>query len=178
MQNYKKITNIPYFLALFKNSTSIYTWITSKVSTLRSLHFRFFFIIQFQKNIFLLGNHLLCFLSFATHIGGLPLLLWYRLADSFLFNFHNFTYFVHKIWKLWKQNKGLFSKKNYILFTIKVPQMWSLWIPLWSGMHYNWTFAIIVYDFEFQPWKMQPTSIGNYDPTFVIVSVFHDPWLK
>ncbi len=45
-------------------------------------------------------------------------------------------------------------------------------------MHYNWTFAKIVYDFEFQPWKTQPTSFGNFDPTFVIVSVFHDPWLK
>lgn len=113
MQNYKKITNIPYFLALFKNSTSIYTWITSKVSTLRSLHFTYcFFSSNFKKNIFLLGDHLLYFLSFATNIGGLPLLLWYRLADIFFFSFHNFTYFVHKIWKLWKQNKGLFSKNK------------------------------------------------------------------
>jgi hypothetical protein len=36
----------------------------------------------------------------------------------------------------------------------------------------------MAYDFEFQPWKMQPTTFGNFDPTFVIVSVFHDPWLK
>ncbi len=42
-------------------------------------------------------------------------------------------------------------------------------------MHYNWTFSNKAYEhaYEFQQCKGQPTSLGNLDSTFVIVSNVH-----
>ncbi len=40
-------------------------------------------------------------------------------------------------------------------------------------MHYNWTFSKKAYEFKFNPWKGQLSSLENFDSTFVIGSNLH-----
>jgi hypothetical protein len=57
---------------------------------------------------------------------------YFLLAYIFFFEPHKLFYFVHKIWMLWEQNKGLFSKKFYILIITRDIHMWRWWIPCYQ----------------------------------------------
>jgi hypothetical protein len=85
---------------------------------------------------------------------------WFSYGPS-LHHPHNLFYFVHKIWMLWKQNWGLVHKKFYILITTRDPHMWRLW-GFSYRLQYSWTFSKKAHEFEFQPWKRQPTFLGNF----------------
>jgi hypothetical protein len=83
-------------------------------------------------------------------------------AHVFFFDSHNLHYLSIKI---------KCCKKLYFFITRRDPRMWRLYIIFYlSKMHYNWKFSKKAYEFKFKPWKVQLTSLKNFDSTFVIGS--------